>query len=110
MHAATCGLQLEYAERKISTRLVEAQENRTKRNETGRNGKGDMTDVEATDQLRRPGERQGPSHARGVRPLRPRRHAAAGEPGGPRSCAGGVLVVRQLVARRVEERRRRSRH
>ena len=27
-----------------------------------------------------------------------RRHAAAGEPGGPRPCARRVLVVRQLLA------------
>ena len=39
-----------------------------------------------------------------------RGHAAAGEPGGPRACAGGVLVVRQHLARRVPHRRRRPRH
>ena len=37
----------------------------------------------------------------------PRGHAAAGKPGGPRPCAGGVLVVRQYLARRLQERRRR---
>ena len=38
------------------------------------------------------------------------RHAAAGEPGDPGARAGGVLVVRQLLARRVPHRRRRPRH
>src|SRR3979411_2843974 len=55
----------------LNQRYPPAASRRGKPYETGRNGKGDMTDVEATDQLRRPGQRQGPGHARGVRPLRP---------------------------------------
>ena len=39
-----------------------------------------------------------------------RGHAAAGEPGGPRPCAGGVLVVRQHLARHLPHRHRRPRH
>ena len=39
-----------------------------------------------------------------------RRHAAAGKPGGPRPRAGGVLVVRQHLARHLPHRHRRPRH
>ena len=67
-------------------------------------------DVEATDQLRRPRQGRGRGHARGVRPLRPRRHPASGKPGDPGPCAGRVLVLRQFLARCVQERRRRPRH
>jgi hypothetical protein len=75
-----------------------------------RNRQGEISNVEAMDQLRRPGNHQGRGHARRVRPLCARRHPASREPGDPRPRAGSFLVVRQLMARRVQERRRRPRH
>ena len=48
-----------------------------------------------------------PAMHRRIRTLRARGHAAAGKPGDPRACAGDVLVLRQHLARRVPERRRR---
>ena len=57
-----------------------------------------------------PSDGQRPRHDRRIRALRARGHAAAGKPGDPRACAGDLLVVRQHLARRVQERRRRPQH
>jgi hypothetical protein len=54
---------------------------------------------EASHQLRRPGGDPGRRYAGRARSLPPRRHAATREPGGAGACAGGVLVVRQQLAR-----------
>ena len=72
--------------------------------------KDESANEQAVHQLHRSRDDEGRRHAGGARALPELRHAAAGEPGDPRARARRVLVVRQLLARRVPHRRRRPRH